>query len=65
MVVNNFRPKKYYDHEIVDAEGNVVGHVRVKPSGILWAPSNAKVWYGVSLDEFAQFMEKQGKKQKK
>ena len=33
--VNSFRPKKYEDHEIVDSDGNVVGHIRVKPSGIL------------------------------
>jgi len=65
MVVNNSCPKKFYNHKIVDPDRNVVGHVRVKPSGVLWAPSNAKVWYGVSLEEFARFMEKHGKKQKK
>ena len=65
MSVNSFRPRKFEDFEIVDAENRVVGHVRIKPSGILWAPSNAKVWYGVSLGAFAQFMEEYGKKQDK
>jgi len=49
----------------VDEASKVVGHIRVKPSGVLWAPSNAKVWYGVSLKEFAAFLETNGKKQDK
>ena len=64
MSVNNFRPRKYEDHEIVDGNNKVVGHIRVKPSGILWAPSNSKQWYGVSLNEFSEWIEKQGKRQK-
>ncbi len=65
MSVNNFRPRKFEDHEIVDENNKVVGHIRVKPSGVLWAPSNAKVWYGLSLGAFAKFMEEKGKKQDK
>jgi hypothetical protein len=65
MAVNSFRPKKYEDHEIVDADNKVVGHVRVKPSGILWAPRSGKDWYGISLAEFSQYMEANGKKQTK
>ncbi|HCS09749.1 MAG TPA: hypothetical protein DIW67_21870 [Pseudomonas sp.] len=65
MATNSFRPKKYEDHEIVDADGKVVGHVRVKPSGVLWSPKNGKGWYGVTLDAFAEFMEKNGGKQSK
>jgi hypothetical protein len=64
MAVNSFRPKKYEDHEIVDAGGKVVGHVRVKPSGILWSPKNGKDWHGVSLTDFAAYMVANGKKQK-
>lgn len=64
-MLNHFDPEKFYDHRIVDDEGAVVGHVRIKPSGILWAPKNAKLWYGVSLDKFADFMEHEGKTQKK
>lgn len=65
MAVNSFRPRKYEDHEIVDAKNQVVGHVRVKPSSILWSPKNGKDWYGVSLAEFAKFVETNGKKQSK
>ena len=65
MAVNSFRPRKFEDFEIVDEASKVVGHIRVKPSGVLWAPSNAKVWYGVYLKEFAAFLETNGKKQDK
>jgi hypothetical protein len=63
--VNSFRPRKFEDFEIVDDDNKVVGHIRVKPSGVLWAPTSAKVWYGVSLKEFAEYMEQTGKKQDK
>ncbi len=65
MSVNRFRPKKFEDFEIIDGDDKVVGHIRVKPSGVLWAPSNAKVWYGISLKAFSEFMEANGKKQDK
>jgi hypothetical protein len=64
-VLNHFDPEKFYDHRIVNDQSGVVGHIRVKPSGILWAPKNAKKWYGVSLDAFAAFMEERGTVQKK
>lgn len=65
MSVNSFRPRKFEDHEIVDGSNRVVGHIRVKPSGVLWAPKNGKDWFGVSLAEFAIFMEQNGKRQSK
>lgn len=65
MATNSFRPRKYEDHEIVDPDGKVVGHIRVKPSGVLWSPKNGKGWYGVSLSHFAEFMEAYGEKQSK
>ena len=65
MAVNSFRPRKYEDHEIVDSQNKVVGHIRVKPSGLLWSPKNGKDWYGISLTKFAEFVEANGKKQSK
>jgi hypothetical protein len=64
-VNNRFQPEKFRDHMIVSETGEVVGHVRLKPSGILWAPKSAKIWYGLSLDQFARIMESQGKRLKK
>jgi hypothetical protein len=65
MATNSFRPRKFEDHEIVDEDQKVVGHIRVKPSGVNWSPKNGKDWYGVSLQEFAAFMEQNGTKKKK
>lgn len=63
--VNSFAPKKYEEHTLVDADNKIVGHVRVKPNNILWSPKNGKDWYGVSLSDFASFLETKGKKQSK
>ena len=67
MSLNTFRPSKFEDFEIVsdDKHQEVVGHIRVKPSGLLWAPADAKVWYGIKLADFAKYAVKNGKKQKK
>jgi hypothetical protein len=59
MSNNRFSPEKFYDFTIVDENNFTVGHIRIKPSGIHWAPPNAKKWYGVPLT-FAAFMEKSG-----
>jgi hypothetical protein len=63
--VNSFRPSKIQDTTIVDSDGKTVGHVRLKPSGVLWAPRDSKVWYGLSLDQFNDFATTHGKKQRK
>lgn len=65
MATNSFLPRKFEDHTIVDGDSKVVGHIRVKPSGVLWSPKNGKDWYGVSLADFSSFMENNGKKLKK
>jgi hypothetical protein len=65
MTISAFRPRKFEDHETVDGAGKVFGHIRVKPSGVLWSPKNGKDWYGVSLAVFSVFMENSGKKLKK
>lgn len=65
MAKNSFRSQKFYDLEIVSEAGEVVGNVRVKPSGILWAPKGSHSWYRVSLADFEKFALANGKKQKK
>lgn len=65
MAVKSFRSRKFEDFEIVDPNNKTLGHVRVKPSGILWGEKDGKVWYGVSLSQFATFARDAGKKQKK
>lgn len=65
MAKNSFRPKQFEDFEILDENGNKVGEIRVKPSGILWSAGGKHKWRGVDINTFAQFMEERGKLQKK
>lgn len=65
MASNNFKHRKYFDHVILGPDKKVVGTIRVKPSGVLWAAKGSKAWKGVDLETFAEFMQKNGKKQGK
>ncbi len=65
MSVNQFACRKFEDFEILDGDSHKIGEIRVKPSGILWAPKSAHKWFGVDLRRFANFMEENGKEQKK
>jgi hypothetical protein len=65
MSNNRFSPEKFHQFRIVDENNQVVGHVRVKPSGIHWAPKNAKIWYAVSIEKFALYMEGNGSRKTK
>jgi hypothetical protein len=65
MSLNSFAPKKFEDFAIVDEKETKVGSIRVKPSGILWAPKGSHRWYRVSLAVFAKFMVTKGRRQKK
>ena len=65
MAVNSFRSKKFEDFEIVNNKQMTVGHIRVKPSGILWGPKGGRYWYGLSLQAFADFAKDEGTRQKK
>lgn len=64
-MANNFRPEKFYDREIINGKGHLVGKIRVKPSGISWRPKGSQNWYRVDLESFASFTIKNGTKQKK
>lgn len=61
MSTNEFRQPKFVDHIIEDEEGLVVGTIRVKPSGVGWAPKNSKKWRLVSLEKFIAFMQENGR----
>jgi len=61
-----FASRKFEDCEILDGKTkNKIGHIRVKPSGVLWAPKSAQKWFRVDLKTFANFMEENGKEQRK
>lgn len=61
---NQFARQDHYDHKILNEDGKVIGHIRVKPSGVLWCPKSSHQWYGLTLEQFANYAEKNGRKQK-
>lgn len=54
--VNQFARPTYVEHTIIDSAGNVVGTIRIKPSGVLWKPKSAQKFYAVSLETFADWI---------
>lgn len=53
---NSFRAPAYYEEEIVDEEGSVVGKIRIKPSSILWKPKNARKYFSIKLEIFTDWI---------
>ena len=64
MAKKEFRRAKSEDFEIVE-DGAVVGTLRVKASGLLWRAKGKHNWKGVTVEQFAEFAEHNGKVQKK
>lgn len=60
MAKNAFRTPKFVDHIIEGEDGLVVGTLRIKPSGVAWAPADGKKWRGVALKKFVSFMQENG-----
>jgi hypothetical protein len=69
MAKKSLRRPEIEDFDIMEPDANgkpaVVGTVRVKPSGILWRPKGKHSFFGVTVEQFAEFAEKNGRKQAK
>ncbi len=65
MSKNSFRRPEVVQVEIEDEKGKLVGTVRVKPTSIMWATTDAKKWRRVTLAKFIEFMESAGEKGEK
>lgn len=63
-MAKEFRAPKSQDFEIFE-DGKVIGQLRIKPNNLLWSPKGAHSWYGVTLEQFAEFVVTKGKKQEK
>jgi hypothetical protein len=60
-----FKLPESQDYTVIDADtGSTEGHIRIKPSGVLWKGKSGQTWYRLSLKEFAELAVKHGKKQK-
>ena len=65
MAKNSFRTPKFVDHVIEGDDGRVVGTLRIKPSGVSWAPAEGKKWRSVSLEKFIRCRKENGKMKEK
>jgi hypothetical protein len=60
---NAFSGPEFYEHKIVSEEdGTLIGVLRVKPSSLLWKASGRHQFRSVSMEQFAAWVEEQGKK---
>jgi hypothetical protein len=60
MAKNKFRGPDYEEHSFEDQDGNLIGKIRVKPSGILWKKADGKKYYRVTLDKFIEWILEKG-----
>ena len=44
----------------ITENGKVVGHVKVKPSGISWRPASAQKWFQLTSEDFGKLAEEHG-----
>jgi hypothetical protein len=69
MAKKTMRRSEFEDFDIMEPNAagkeSVVGTVRVKPSGILWRAKGKHQFFGVTVEQFAEFAERSGKKQAK
>jgi len=49
---NSFGAPQFIQETILDEKGQLIGTLRIKPSGVSWKPSNQHRFYTVSLDQF-------------
>ena len=52
----SFTTPEYIEQEIVDAKGNKVGTIRLRPSGVLWRPAGTNKFHSVSLQDFTDWI---------
>lgn len=61
----SFKLPESQDYTIIDTDnGSVIGHIRIKPSGVLWAEKSSRTWHKLSIKEFSELAKKHGKQQK-
>jgi len=53
---NRFASQEFVEERVLDQKGNVVGTIRIKPSGVLWKPKGAGKFYSVPLSTFIDWI---------
>lgn len=63
MNKNQFATPNCVDHAILDGQGNLLGHVRIKPNAVLWRRRSARKWRGLTLEQLSRLAEEHGRLQ--
>lgn len=54
---NQFRMPDHIEQVYKDEERNMIGTLRIKPSGIAWKSKNHHKFFSVSLDDFTEWIQ--------
>ena len=54
--INNFRAPDHIEQVYEDADRDMIGTLRIKPSGLAWKPKGQHKFYSVNLDAFADWI---------
>lgn len=53
---NHFREPNHTDIQFNNAQGRLIGTLRVKPNAVAWKPAGAQHFQAVNLNEFATWI---------
>jgi hypothetical protein len=59
-MANAFAALKSQDFAIVDSEGELRGHLRIKPASVSWRSVGEAKWRRVRLDKFVDLAVREG-----
>lgn len=60
-MANSFAGPKYQDFTVLDDASHIIGHIRVKPSGVSWRKADHGKWNRLTLKQFAELAIEHGK----
>jgi hypothetical protein len=59
---NGFRRPEFIEIPIEGPDGYLLGRIRVTPDRVMWGRKETKKWRAVSLEAFAEWIEREGEK---
>ena len=59
-MANSFAPLKSQDFGVVDSDGKLLGHLRVRPFSVSWRAADRAKWRRIKLNEFIRLADDYG-----
>ena len=57
---NSFAPLKSLDFGVVDPDGKLLGHLRVRPFSVSWRAADREQWRKIKLHQFIRLADEYG-----